>query len=130
MMVKNGIKKIIELTREKKVIPIRHNVDHNELLKNKVAVVIGGTGGIGIAIAKSFLECGCKVIICGTNNEKLTHIVSEIQNDNVKSMLFDVSDTKMIKDNVIACSHIFDQIDILVYSAGIHLENADFFSSR
>lgn len=34
---------------------------------------------------------------------------------------------KMIKDNVIACSHIFDQIDILVYSAGIHLENADFF---
>lgn len=127
MMVKNGIKKIIELTREKKVIPIRHNVDHNELLKNKVAVVIGGTGGIGIAIAKSFLECGCKVIICGTNNEKLTHIVSEIQNDNVKSMLFDVSDTKMIKDNVIACSHIFDQIDILVYSAGIHLENADFF---
>lgn len=63
-------------------------------MKNKVAVVIGGTGGIGIAIAKSFLECGCKVIICGTNNEKLTHIVSEIQNDNVKSMLFDVSDTK------------------------------------
>ena len=43
----------------------------NFRLDGKVALVTGGSGGIGMAIAKRLLESGCKVIIAGTNEQKL-----------------------------------------------------------
>lgn len=40
-----------------------------ELLKNKVAVVTGGTRGIGYATVKKFLENGAKVVLFGSRQE-------------------------------------------------------------
>lgn len=67
MGLKSKIKNLIKMTQEKQIIPIEHIVDKDELLQDKVAVIIGGSGGIGLAIAKSFVESGCKVVLCGTN---------------------------------------------------------------
>ncbi|MEZ3468020.1 MAG: SDR family NAD(P)-dependent oxidoreductase, partial [Schaedlerella sp.] len=36
------------------------------MLKDKVAVVTGGTRGIGYAVVKKYLENGAKVILCGS----------------------------------------------------------------
>ena len=40
-------------------------------MSNKVALVVGGAKGIGLAIAKAFMDSGAKVIIAGTNETKL-----------------------------------------------------------
>ena len=71
MGIKNAILSIIRATREKKVIPIYNPISENKMLNDKVALISGGSGGIGMAIAKSLQESGCKVILGGTNTRKL-----------------------------------------------------------
>lgn len=71
MKIKNAIRSLIRLTKEKQLIPIAQPINTNELLKGKVALITGGSGGIGLAMAESFLKSGAKVIIAGTNEEKL-----------------------------------------------------------
>ena len=46
--------------------------------KNQVAVVTGGSGVIGRAIAFRLASEGAHVIVCGTNSERLFNVVNEI----------------------------------------------------
>ena len=68
---KKIIRKMIMVCKEEKKIPIPNPVNAPELLKGKVALITGGSGGIGLAMTESFLKSGAKVIIAGTNEEKL-----------------------------------------------------------
>ena len=78
MKIKNAIRSLIRLTKEKQLIPIAQPINTNELLKGKVALITGGSGGIGLAMAESFLKSGAKVIIAGTNEEKLRSCCEKI----------------------------------------------------
>ena len=69
--LKHLIKSLIMLLKEEKKIPIPRPIHTSELLKGKVALITGGSGGIGLAMAESFIKSGAKVIIAGTNEEKL-----------------------------------------------------------
>ena len=68
---KKTIKNFITLVKRKELIPIPQIENSNELLDGKIALVIGGSGGIGYAITESFMKSGCKVIITGTKEKKL-----------------------------------------------------------
>ncbi len=48
-------------------------------LKDRYALVIGGTSGIGKAIATGFLQAGARVIVAGKNEEKLKRAVEELR---------------------------------------------------
>ena len=44
------------------------------ILSNRTVLVTGGTSGIGLGIAESFLRSKSKVIVCGSNKEKLSTV--------------------------------------------------------
>ncbi len=129
MSLKSIIKKIIMQTKKREIVPIQHNVDNGNMLQDKVAVIIGGSGGIGLSIAKSFYESGCKIVLCGTNEKKLKKCIDEFPETNrIRYMVFDVSDFEKIEANVKKTVEFFGRVDILVNSAGVHTEKADFLN--
>jgi len=95
----------------------------NELLKGQVALVTGGTAGIGKAIAKQFAKQGAKVIIFGTNRERGKNVVEEVRAEmpgsGIEFFSVDVSDGEKIDATVKEIIDRYGQVDILVNNAGI-----------
>ena len=52
-----------------------------EKLKNKVAIITGGTTGIGFATAKRFVDEGATVILTGQNPKTLETAKSELEEE-------------------------------------------------
>ena len=121
------VKKIISLLKTKNVVTIPQIVDENKILNGKTAVIVGGTGGIGHAIAKDFLESGCKVIITGTNQKKMAAILDKFEDVNVKGMVLDLGKPGSFNDKVEEAVSLFGRVDILVNSGGVHSENIDYW---
>ena len=86
---------------------------------NKVAIVTGGTRGIGKAIAYELVKNGVKVVI---NYKKSDHLAKQIQEelgDMVRTYKADVSKREEVKNLVTYTLQEFGTIDILVNNAGI-----------
>ena len=64
-----------------------------EKLKGKVAVVTGGSSGIGFATAQEFINQGAKVVITGRNQESLDKAVKEL-GENAIGIRADASNVK------------------------------------
>lgn len=126
-MIKRKIKKCIKKvkTRLKKVSYINNYIYKGELLNGRTALITGGTSGIGLSIAKTFLLNGCNVIITGRNSSKIDKAVGELKKEItnkkqvVKGIVFDISDTKNIENNFNNIISDNNKIDILVNNAGI-----------
>ena len=111
-------KKVIGAFHKKEVIPIKCSVENGDILKGKSALVCGGSGDIGKAIAKEFLKQGCNVIISGTTTDKLHNVCQEISG--LKSIVIDLKDLDSINDKIFKAAEIAgDDISILVNASGI-----------
>ena len=86
-------------------------------LKNKIALITGGSRGLGASIAKHFFNEGAKIILCDIDIKKATEMASEL---NGKAYFMDVSDSKNVKDIFSNIRSEFNQLDILVNNAGIN----------
>ncbi len=51
------------------------------LLQDKIAVVTGGTRGIGFAIVKAFLAEGATVVLCGSRQETVDKALASLQGE-------------------------------------------------
>jgi 3-oxoacyl-[acyl-carrier protein] reductase len=95
-----------------------------QLLQGKVAIITGGTRGIGEGIAKAFAEQGALVVINFTSAEdRARNVVEKIKNNggqaiSVQADLGDVSGPKKIVDEAVKA---FGKIDIIVNNAGISI---------
>jgi len=84
--------------------------------KNKVAIVTGASGGIGLATAKLLAEEGVKVALVARSEEKLAAIVREIPES--MFVIADMTKPEDIKNMVSEVYKHFGRIDILVNNAG------------
>jgi gluconate 5-dehydrogenase len=100
-------------------------------LSGKVAVVVGGGGGIGHAQALGLADAGADVVVASRKLEHLEPVVKEIQGKGQKSLAVavEVSREKSVTAMVDTILKTFPHIDILVNAAGIAIRQpADTFS--
>lgn len=94
-----------------------------ELLKNKVAVVTGGTRGIGYSIVKTYLDNGATVVLWGSRKESADKAVASLQAENknykVEGMYPNLTDAKSVEEAIQAVAKKYGKIDILVNNAGV-----------
>ena len=91
------------------------------LLKDKVAIVTGGNGGIGLGIAEGLADQGATIIIAARNEEKNKDAIKKIKLSSKDSETFklDVNDQDSINNLMKFTTEKYGKIDILVNNAGI-----------
>ncbi|TCT39895.1 SDR family NAD(P)-dependent oxidoreductase [Martelella mediterranea] len=87
-------------------------------LQNKVAIITGGSGGIGVATAKRMLAEGAKVLLVDIDEEALKEAVSSL-GDGADYFVADVTDPAQAEAYVKAAVDKFGKLDIYVGNAGI-----------
>ena len=89
-----------------------------ELLKEKVAVVTGGTRGIGYATVKKFLENGAKVVLFGSRQETVDKALASLKEENpaweVSGACPDLCNAEAVTEEINKIKEEFGRIDILV----------------
>ena len=93
------------------------------MLEGKVAVVTGGTRGIGFATVEKFLENEAKVILLGSRKESVDKAISELKSINenyeVEGAWPNLEDLSSVKKTFEEINEKYGKIDILVNNAGM-----------
>ncbi|MFG1702211.1 SDR family oxidoreductase [Nonomuraea sp. M3C6] len=89
-------------------------------ISGKVALVTGGSAGIGLAAARSLAREGCDVCVCARNPERLADAVVELQEFGkvVHAVLADLEDPAAARRVVEETRDVLGPIDILVANGG------------
>ena len=94
-----------------------------ELLKGKVAMVTGGTRGIGFAIVKKYLDNGASVCLCGSREETVNAALKKLNDINpnypVMGLCPKMDDPAEAEKAINLVKEKFGRFDILVNNAGI-----------
>ena len=92
-------------------------------LAGKVAVITGGSSGIGLAVGRAFAEEGCSVVITGRRDDKLVDAAARLSAiggpGKIVALLCDVRDAASVNGLFDEVRERFGHIDILVNNAGI-----------
>ena len=92
-------------------------------LSGKSALIIGGTSGIGQAVARRFVSAGCSVVVSGRTN-RLT-----AEDEGIEFISCDVTDEGSVKNLFAKVVNRFDKLDVLVITAGSGADDDDLFGT-
>lgn len=120
--LKHAIKQGIVALKAKNIQPVMQTVGDESLLKGKTALVVGGSGGIGKAVAKAFLKNGANVVIAGTRRAKVDKVVLEL-GGNCAGVVVDLAEPDTFSKVIDEAVAFYGPINILVNSAGVHTED-------
>lgn len=91
-------------------------------LKDRVAVVTGGSSGIGLATCRTLLQASAKVLFCARNAERLQSALdglrAEFGKENVAAQTCDVLCREDCERLAEAARQLFGGVDILINNAG------------
>ena len=89
-------------------------------LSGRVAVVVGGTSGIGRAIALGLADAGADVVVTGRRAANIDTVAGEIESRGRRSLRIpaDVADPKGLESVRDSCLNTLGRVDIMVYAAG------------
>lgn len=86
----------------------------------KVALITGGTKGIGFAVAERLLGEGAKVFICGRDKGDLKLALERLsQKGEVAGEVCDVRSEEQVKMLLAECERVYGGVDVLVNNAGM-----------
>jgi len=90
-------------------------------LSSRVAIVTGGSRGLGLEIAEGLAEAGASLMLCARREQWLTPAIDALRERGfrVEGRACDVSDPDQVQAVVTAAIETFGRIDILVNNAGI-----------
>ena len=95
----------------------------DNMLPGKVAIVTGGTRGIGYAVVKKFLDNGAKVVLFGTKEESVQNALIKLKQENamyeVMGMHPDITNMHEVEKAFAEINSRYGKIDIVVNNAGI-----------
>lgn len=112
----------------------------SDILKNKTAIITGGSRGIGLAIAKKLASAGCNVVVASKTTEPhpklpgtIYEAAEEIKNEggNALAVVLDLRDEDQINNVVKETVSYFGGIDILVNNASaIYLAGVEYTPAK
>ena len=85
-------------------------------IKNKVAIVTGASGGIGLAVAHELAKRGAKVVLAARSAEKIEKLATEIPNS--LAIPADMTKPEDIHHLIEETKRVLGRVDILVNNAG------------
>ena len=90
-------------------------------LDGKVALITGASYGIGMAMAKALAEAGATIVFNDRNPDRIPEALAEYHRCGIdaRGYLFDVTDEKAVRENIVKITSEAGVIDILVNNAGI-----------
>jgi NAD(P)-dependent dehydrogenase (short-subunit alcohol dehydrogenase family) len=95
------------------------------VLENRAALITGGNRGLGVAIARAFVDAGASIMICARDAALLDHAQREIasrlgQGQRVLAHAADVSRPDQVERLAAAALEAFPDLQILVNNAGVY----------
>jgi len=89
-------------------------------IQNKTALILGGGGGLGSAIARTLAEEGALVTVADVDQTAVDQCVQEIRTKNRPAMglQWDIGDLSLVDQNVKAIEEQFGPVDILINNTG------------
>lgn len=102
-------------TPEVRTVPVPHLTDNAGLLQGRCALITGGAGGIGRAIAEVFVGAGARVVLAGRTEQTLIDLARDL-GDAASIATFDLSRPETF---AAALSTLPEYPDILVNSGGV-----------
>ena len=91
--------------------------------EDKVAIVTGGSRGIGLAIAESLADGGARIAVIGRNGERAKEAAAALPGEGHRGFACDVADSTQVSDSVAAVQEGLGPIDILINNAGLTRDN-------
>ncbi len=92
-------------------------------LADKVAIVTGGSRGIGLAIAESLADAGATIAVIGRNGERAKQAAAALSGAGHEGYACDVADPFQVTDTVKAIQEGLGSVDILINNAGLTRDN-------
>ena len=97
---------------------------------NKIALVTGGTSGIGLAAAELLLENQFSVIVTGRRAERLAEFQSKFGQNKVYTLCFDIQNESEVNAALDSLPNEWKNIDVLVNNAGLAWGLGKFFEGN
>jgi len=92
-------------------------------LSGKIALIVGGAGGIGSGIVEDFVKEGARVVVADIAAEKAEDLAENInrryEEGKAVAVHVDVTDETSVQEMVEKTLEIFGEIDILIYCVGV-----------
>jgi len=91
-----------------------------ESLEDEVAIVTGGSRGLGFAIARELAQAGCRVVICARREDELRRAAEQLAEfGEVVPVVCDVANRDDVDRMIRTANEYFGSVDIVVNNAGV-----------